>query len=121
MFMQYSILAFNQKELHNALIRQLLLHECRHIWQAQGDFYVGMESNSYASILKGYGEKPEETDANNYAISKAKNKKELALFKYVKVEQDTHNKIFGNPNKDLVVAGKEVRKAWMPLFGFLFI
>lgn len=117
MFLKFSLLSFNKKELHNALIRQLLLHECRHIWQAQGDFFVGQERNCYTAIIKGYGESPEETDANNYAISKAKDMKEKALFKYVKIEQDAHDKMFNDHGKELVVASKEMRKAWMPLFG----
>lgn len=119
LFIQYAFLSFNKKEIHEALIRQLILHECRHIWQAQGDFYIGQTIDNFSTFFKGYGESASETDANDYAISKAKDKKEKALFRHVKAIQDNHDKLFKS-NKDINATCQEVRKTWKPLFGFLF-
>ncbi len=86
---------FMCSDITRILLSQLLYHECRHIWQAEGTFYVGRQYSLFeCSINKGHGEAPEEVDANEFACSMAKNKREKILAKLQKKEQEESGKIY---------------------------
>lgn len=74
------------------LIRVLLKHEMRHLYQIQNKFDVG--SSSYIFNIdslvfdKGYGEDKKEMDANKYAIETAKTKKEYLVGIFNKLSQE---------------------------------
>jgi hypothetical protein len=83
-------------QITKIVVSQLLYHECRHIWQAQSGFYVGKEYNPFVtSINKGHGEEPAEVDANTFAVSMAKNKKERVIAELQKKSQEVSGKVFG--------------------------
>lgn len=112
----YSLYMLRKRTLKESLIKCLLLHECRHIWQAQDGFHVGeRRSRINFNVLQGHGESRAETDANNYAISKASDKKELALFKLLKQNQDRAGKICFSVSKEEVAVRNEFLSYWNPL------
>ena len=85
-------LVFGKKAVTD-IILVLLLHECRHMWQYQGNFFIGKEYNSLdvsktSSYVHGYVE--EEMDANKYACyySKTKGNDIFALSLVMKSEQE---------------------------------
>lgn len=84
--------------ISKTVIKHLLLHECRHIWQAESGFHIGKEMlfADLRSCLDGHGEKIQEIDANEWALSMAKNKKENAVFYAQKVSQESVGKIFAD-------------------------
>lgn len=61
------------------IVQQLLVHECRHIWQANGDFYVGTKIEMFRPLFEGYGNQRHEKDANEFAIEFARNDRERAV------------------------------------------
>lgn len=86
---------YMSKSLTTLVIKQLLYHECRHIWQAQGNFYVGTERSMFDLVsFNGYGSAPEELDANKFAYSMAKSKKERVLSLLQKKKQEEIGKLF---------------------------
>lgn len=89
-YYKYLILNPFSDDIARAYVRQVLSHECRHIWQANGDFYVGTKIERFAS-LKNYGDKRQEKDANEFAIVFASNNKELAVATCEKMIQEKVN------------------------------
>lgn len=118
----YMPMALYSKKIAEAAIKHTFYHECRHIWQAQEGFHIGEVvrpfDNIKFNIREGYGESKEETDANKYAISMAKNKKEQVLFIYQKVNQDQANKTIRTikEEKYAIHMQKQVIKTWNPIF-----
>lgn len=86
-------LTFGKKAMTDIVI-VLLLHECRHMWQYQGNFFIGKEYNSLnaskTSSLYVHGYVEEEMDANEYACCSAKTKGSdiFALSFVMKTEQE---------------------------------
>lgn len=95
--------------IQKSVIKMLLLHECRHIAQAQGNFYIG---KSTIKFNLGHGEKEEELDANEFAVSQAKDKHEKALFEFLKAEQEYHPLY---SKSEIIRTSKNVRKHYNPL------
>lgn len=76
-------------DVDKIIIKQMLLHESRHIWQAENGFYDGICTNDKIDISEyGYGSLREEKDANDWAIQQATNDKELAVFELQKFTQE---------------------------------
>lgn len=86
-------LTFGKKAVTDIIV-VLLLHECRHMWQYQGNFFIGKEYNSLnaskTSSLYVHGYVEEEMDANEYACCSAKTKGSdiFALSFVMKTEQE---------------------------------
>lgn len=105
------------RNLNDMIISQLLYHESRHIWQAQGNFYVGRHHGMMNfNIGKGYGETPEELDANEYACNMAKDNKEKVLAELLKKHQEMAGKIFQDDCSKEISAFIKTFNPWLKLF-----
>ena len=97
MLIKYRLL-FGKKSMTDIVV-VLLLHECRHMWQYQGTFFIGKEYNdlnaSKTSSLYVHGYVEEEMDANEYACYSAKTKGSgiFALSFVMKAEQENYKGI----------------------------
>ena len=100
--------------VNKIVVKQLLLHECRHVWQAENGFYVGKEMlfANIESILKGHGEKEQEVDANEWALSMASNKKEEVVFYAQKISQESVGKISVDRTEMQASARKVLKTFW---------
>lgn len=98
------------KQLQKSIIKMLLLHECKHIEQAQGNFFVGSSTIDFSSML-GHGNKPCEKDANEFAVSEARTE-ERYLFLLLKAQQEESGSLF--PSEDLSALLKLVQKDYPP-------
>lgn len=94
---QYLALFRHQNEIADLVIRHCLLHECRHLYQYQSNWWVGKTINMLlfeSPVPTGYGEKEEEEDANNWALGTANTHKQRVVFKACKQVQDGINTPF---------------------------
>ena len=96
------------------VVKQLLLHESRHIWQAESGFHIGKEMlfADLMSTLDGHGEKVQEVDANEWALNMASNKKEEAIFYAQKVSQESVGKVFEDRAEMQSSARKVLKTFW---------
>lgn len=85
-----------RKELSYSIVKFLLAHECRHIWQAEKGYHNGEIYNSFNILegIDGHGCKPEEYDANTFAETLANNQMENKLFTLLRLKQELCTKIF---------------------------
>lgn len=83
-----SMLPIRSKELTDLIIKQMLMHECRHIWQNQEGVLVGDKVQLFSFDFNGYGNDPNELDANQWANNNADTIKELAIGQLMKKDQE---------------------------------
>ena len=96
------------------VVKQLLCHESRHIYQAQEGFYIGKDTlfADYRSAFEGYGNRPQELDANEWALTRASNEKEVALFTVQKANQECIGKLFADRDELRHAARNLVKVFW---------
>jgi hypothetical protein len=103
----YKLLVMKPSGIEKAVIQQILAHESRHIWQANGDFYIGTKVPMFdTNFLSGYGLKREELDANQFAVDFARNDKERIVALHFKTCQENAGSL---PNT-LHLSSKEQRE-----------
>jgi hypothetical protein len=123
----HTIAFYNQGALYmtkvdKMVIKQLLSHECRHIWQGEVGYQVGEHVESFSFSLKGHGESNVERDANEYALTMAKTPKEKALFLLQKRQQEVAGTFsFMCNTEELMEARKEFIKVFHPILSRLGI
>lgn len=109
---RYAMMCGNKRAAVDVTI-SLLRHECRHLYQAEKGMRIGHEYNDLAefsvSMMDGHGADPMEMDANNYAISAARNPRMREMAIYMEVEQrsmgigNQYNKEFRKELRDAAV------------------
>jgi hypothetical protein len=117
----YKMTFYLKPSVRPIVIKQLLLHETRHIWQAQEGFYNGTQLKIFDyDINQGHGEKKEELDANAFALSKTANHKEAVVFHLQTLMQNVGNKFYieTEQRNDLVKAKNEFLKVFNPMAKF---
>lgn len=108
-----SMIIIPSKEVTRLIIRQLLMHESRHIWQAQSGFHDGTIRNSWDNLFKGHGESSEENDANSWACHMASNDKERVVGLLMKKDQEISGKMFASKD-DLKDESRKYFRAFNP-------
>lgn len=99
-FFRKGAMFYNHKFIERTVIKQILQHECRHLWQAQVKKYVGKELYSFDSSFRGYGEKEEEKDANMFARFMVKSDKERVIADLQMKLQEENGKLFSKGAAD---------------------
>lgn len=70
-------------DVTNDLIKCLLYHECRHIWQAEHQMYAGCQIKQVKTELQ-----KKEQDANGFAVAMAKTKRQQVISTLLKAYQE---------------------------------
>ena len=82
------VLTFGNIKAGYDYVYLIVCHEMRHMWQYEGDFFVGTkESFNLDEVLYGHGSNPAEKDANNFMIDKAKKLGLYNLACFMELEQ----------------------------------
>ena len=113
---QYATFNFG-KSLQKSIIKMLLLHECKHIEQAQGNFHVGNSTMEFDSIL-GHGNKPCEKDANEFALSQA-GAEEYYLFLLLKTQEEESGSLSLFPRRDMIGLLEAVKNDYPSRFAII--
>ena len=116
MFNYYSVLCFSKKAGYDALL-QVLRHECRHIYQSEHGMFKEIYEEKYSfnmDFIDGYGGRPNEADANQYAVDAASTERSKLLAIVERNRQDNAGKVIQNIDWDSEV---KMIAAYNPIIG----